>query len=425
MSTRRTLLALALAASGAAAACDDPVGVGAPEPVANLEIPLAPPTLQPGDSVALHAVARGRDGGVLVGRSVAWSSADTLVASVSAGGVVRAREPGQTRIHAAAGGLGTWVNVTVAPHAVASISVVGGPPALTVGQALQLQAVLRAASGAVLEGRPVSWSTGDARVATVSPTGLVLAAGPGSTWIAAEAEGRSGQFLVSVAAPPQEPARWVVVSPNPAAVLVGSGILLYADVFGATGAQVPGARIDGWRSEDPTIATVSSTGVVRGVAPGTVRIWARSGPVEGMATVEVRPVPQGSVHSYRIRWGGPPQVSLPVDTVDWRNDAGQPVRALVYLRDATLTLRGAEGRYRQDFVADLVLEGMGILLGSTTWSQSGDVSYLWHDGSMTLTPDGGAAPAFGARGSGPGALLVEQSVKGGAVLPYEYVIFQP
>jgi hypothetical protein len=54
-------------------------------------------------------------------------------------------------------------------------------------------------------------------------------------------------------------------------------------------------RVIEWSSSDPAIATVSATGLVAGVAPGSVTITARSEGRAGQVTLEILPIPVASV----------------------------------------------------------------------------------------------------------------------------------
>jgi len=69
---------------------------------------------------------------------------------------------------------------------------------LTVGQAVQLTATLKDASGNVLTGRPVTWSSSAPSVAPVSASGLVTGLALGTAMITATSEGQSGSAAVSV-----------------------------------------------------------------------------------------------------------------------------------------------------------------------------------------------------------------------------------
>lgn len=77
----------------------------------------------------------------------------------------------------------------------------------------------------------------------------------------------------------------VQVAPAQAALDVGGSLGLSAAPRCACGSELDVPLT--WRSTDPEIATVDGTGVVRAVGPGTTRLIARSGRVEGAATLEV------------------------------------------------------------------------------------------------------------------------------------------
>ena len=71
-------------------------------------------------------------------------------------------------------------------------------------------------------------------------------------------------------------------------VAVGTTAQLSAVAFDNTGAQLVGVTFQ-WISSNNAIATVSSTGVVTGVAVGTARISAMSGTVSGFTDVTIGP----------------------------------------------------------------------------------------------------------------------------------------
>jgi alpha-tubulin suppressor-like RCC1 family protein len=69
---------------------------------------------------------------------------------------------------------------------------------LVVGGSQELTAILRDQLGNPLTGRPVTWITSDAMVATVSATGLVSGISQGPATITASAEGRTGNAAATV-----------------------------------------------------------------------------------------------------------------------------------------------------------------------------------------------------------------------------------
>jgi hypothetical protein len=134
--------------------------------------PLAPI----GGTVDLQAVAVDSAGIALPGRPFAWSTANSTVATVSASGVVTGIAAGSATITATTGGKTAQTSVTV--RAVGAPTKVQLSPSrlyLMPGQAQTLTPLVTDASGFVVTGRTVSWSTADATVATVSSTGAVRA----------------------------------------------------------------------------------------------------------------------------------------------------------------------------------------------------------------------------------------------------------
>ncbi len=76
------------------------------------------------------------------------------------------------------------------------------------------------------------------------------------------------------------------VTPPTALVTVGDTVRLRAATVDAGGTALPG-RVVAWSTESATIATVSSTGLVMAMAPGSVRISALSEGRTGLATLTI------------------------------------------------------------------------------------------------------------------------------------------
>jgi trimeric autotransporter adhesin len=85
----------------------------------------------------------------------------------------------------------------------------------------------------------------------------------------------------------------VTVTPATDSLALGASVTLHATV---NGNSVSGSNVF-WNTENATIATVSSAGVVTGIAVGTVKIAASSGGNSGFSTITV--IPQG-VASVRV-----------------------------------------------------------------------------------------------------------------------------
>lgn len=177
------------------------------------------------------------------------------------------------------------------PTPVATVSVSPSSGMLFVGTTQQFTAAAKDAQGSPLTGRAMAWSTSDATVATVSGSGLVSAVAPGTALVRATSEGVTGQASVTVA---PVPVASVDVSPATPAIEVGATVQLTATTKDTHGATLSG-RVVTWLSLSTSIATVSTTGLVTGIAAGAAVVRATSEGIVGEMTVTVNPVPVAAV----------------------------------------------------------------------------------------------------------------------------------
>jgi hypothetical protein len=177
------------------------------------------------------------------------------------------------------------------PAAVASITVSLASPAIGAGRTTAATAVLRDASGTVLTGRAVNWTSSAASVATVSAAGVVAAVAPGTASITATSEGKTGSAAVTVSA---NPVATVTVTLANADLTQGSSTQAVAMIRDAGGNLLVGRTIT-WSSAATAVASVSSSGLVTAVGPGAVLITDTSEGVSGSAAVTVTGVAVASV----------------------------------------------------------------------------------------------------------------------------------
>jgi uncharacterized protein YjdB len=236
--------------------------------------------------------------------------------------------------------------VTVSPSATS----------IVVGTTTQFQATTVGSHGDVLTGRTVTWSSGNAAVASVSTGGLVSGVAPGGpVTITATSEGTSGSAQITVTA---VPVATVTVSGG-GSVRVYEMLRLTATTKDANGNILVGRDVT-WSSSAPNLATVSGSGDVTGVATGgPVTITATSEGQSGSASVTVTPP---AVDNVTVLPGAP---SVPV---------GGTVTLTATLRD----------------VNDNILTGRVITWSSdnpgiATVSASGVVTGVSAAGSATIT----------------------------------------
>lgn len=212
---------------------------------------------------------------------VSWTSSAESIAKVSSDGVVTAIAEGTAVITATADGKSATCTVTV-PHVYVPVeSVTLNKTSLTieVGGSETLHATVNPANADVQE---VTWTSSDETVATVSAQGTVTAIAEGSATITASAEGKSATCAVTV---PH------VTIPVESVTLNKTEITLEAGKTEQLTATVAPADADdpsvSWFSSDESVATVTSSGLVKAIAEGTAVITARAGSKSATCTVTV------------------------------------------------------------------------------------------------------------------------------------------
>ncbi len=211
-----------------------------------------------------------------------WTSSTPGIATVSSNGLVSGTGVGSAVIFASIDGVLGHTTVTVVPVPVATVTVSPATAGIDAGSTTQLTATLKDASGQTLTGRVVAWSSSQATIATVSPTGLVTGVAGGTATITALSEGKTGTATITVTG-----VRTVTVTPSSATISVLGTVTLTATVRDPSGAIIPNAQVS-WSTSNALVAGVSSNGVVSGLLPGTVTITAKSGPAAGTAVITVK-----------------------------------------------------------------------------------------------------------------------------------------
>jgi uncharacterized protein YjdB len=166
---------------------------------------------------------------------------------------------------------------------VSVVEISGAPASMQAGAVIQLTVVLKDDRGNRLSGRTVSFQTSAASIATVTNSGLVTAAGPGSVTITASSEGRSNSVTITVT---PVPIATIVITPAGPSLQINGTVQLAATARDAGGNALTG-RTFTWTSLDVNIATVTATGLVTARAAGSVVIRATAEGVTGSVTVTV------------------------------------------------------------------------------------------------------------------------------------------
>lgn len=315
------------ATSGSASANTTVTVLGA---IAQVVVTPSPAEVVINQTVQLTATLRDAAGGEIPARNITWSSSSDAAATVSATGLVTGKVVGAVTVTATAEGKVGQTTVNVRPVPVARVTVTPEQLSLEMGTPPgQLTARTYDAGNTEL-GRPVSWSSSNTSIATVSADGRVTAVAPGTTTITANSENKTALATVVVT---KSPVASVAISPSSPTVEAGVGTTLEAITKDAEGRVLNGRTVT-WTSNDPSKVTVSAAGVVTGMAPGTATITATSEGKSSAATVNVVDTHSPTVHGLTI---------TPSNTVD----AGSQVTFTALLKDGSgvkfLEMRAYQG----------------------------------------------------------------------------------
>ena len=253
-------------------------------PVGSVSVQPGTATLAVGQSTTLTATVKDANGTVVTDRTVAWTSSNALVATVTQAGVVKALGAGTAVISATSEGSTGSASVSVSAS-VASISL--QPTSITVQRYMSatITPTLKDAGGNALTGRAISWTSSDTTVAQVTATGVVTGVRIGTATVTATSEGKSASAAVRVTTGPVD---HIVITPGAVTGLrAGHSAQLSASAVDANGDVISGSTFT-WHSNSTYVATVSSTGLVVGVHSGSTTITATYSGKTGSAAVSVR-----------------------------------------------------------------------------------------------------------------------------------------
>ena len=217
-------------------------------------------------------------------KSVVWSSSNESVITVDQNGTLKAVGNGTASITVTPKDQGKTATcaITVAQW-VTSISLDAPSVTLDEGQEQTLTAIVLPGNAA---DKTLKWTSSDESIATVDQTGRVMAISKGTATIKAEANDGSGKIascLVTV----NRLVSSIELDKTSIIVYNGKTETLFATV---TPSSANNKSVT-WASSNPSVATVSASGLVEGIARGTTNITVTANDGSGISAicdVEVR-----------------------------------------------------------------------------------------------------------------------------------------
>ena len=148
---------------------------------------------------------------------------------------------------------------------------------------VRLTATVRNQHRQVMSDVAIMWTSSEPSTVGVDGSGLVTAVGNGIAEVTARAGSASGTATITVEQVP------VNVTLDPDSLVfarVGDTARVEAEFVDANGHTIPDSEVQ-WKSADPLVATVDTSGLVTAVANGHATVSAAAGAVLGKATVTV------------------------------------------------------------------------------------------------------------------------------------------
>jgi uncharacterized protein YjdB len=212
--------------------------------------------------------------------STTWTSSDPTVGTI-AGGVFTALKSGLSSVTATRGIKVGVVDVLAQTH-VKALALAPDTLDIPFLSSAAFDVIATDSAGKRIYGRAVTWSVSDTSKLKVNGDFLTPKAG-GITTVTAVSEGAVATAVVRVTAPPG----YAIYLTTPQSwVSVGKTLQINSESHDPSTFFYPVASLS-WSSSDSTIARVSSSGLVTGIARGKATITARAGGQKGTIDVNV------------------------------------------------------------------------------------------------------------------------------------------
>ena len=245
-------------------------------------------------------------------RDLVWTSSDPSIATVDSNGVVKGLKAGTVTITAKTkdGKVMASTTITIqekSPTEVESVSFSQDSYSVKTGDVINLIAIIKPSE---LSDSKLTWTSSNPSIATVDSNGKVKGVSVGKTSITVTtSNGKKATCTVEVVNN-NIAVEEIVLIPDEAVISIDSSTQVIAEISPANATD----RDLVWTSSDPSIATVSSNGVVNGLKAGTVTITARTKDGKVVATTTIT-VEDGEFEVYDgdstpLSWNGASNLNI-------------------------------------------------------------------------------------------------------------------
>ena len=242
----------------------------------------------------LAAICKDQNTNPITCPTLTWISSNPLKATVSPSGLVTGVAAGTTSITATYGSATSnpsVITVPLPPPVLATITISPASTSIQIGVTRQLNVTCADQYGSAFTCPILTWTSSNPSKATVSSSGLVTGLAAGSTNITAGASGVTSNISAITVTLPPPVLTTITISPASTSVQTGATHQLNAACADQYGSAFTCPTLT-WTSSNPSKATVSSSGLVTGVAAGSTNITAgASGVTSNVSTVTISAIP--------------------------------------------------------------------------------------------------------------------------------------
>ena len=235
------------------------------KPVTSIKLNKTSLRIEVGDKYTLKGTISPSDAS---NKTVSWKTADKNIATVSSSGVVTAKKLGKTTITVttADGGYTAKCTVNVVKKVI-GVKLNASSSELYLGKTLTLKATV---SPSDATDKTVTWSSDNTAVAKVSSTGVVTPVKPGTAVVTVKTS--DGSYTAKCTVEVKRAVTKIALDKTTATVKSDSPLTLKATITPSNATD----KTVKWTTSNKKVATVSSSGVVKGVGKGTATITATS-----------------------------------------------------------------------------------------------------------------------------------------------------
>jgi hypothetical protein len=260
-----------------------------PATLSSIAVTPATAVLAPASTLNYAAIGTYSDGSTQnISNVVAWSSADTNVATIGASGTATGQSAGSVTITAQLGAVSSTAGLVVESSALKLITITPATATIPSQIATQFSATGTFQDNSVQNlTNAATWTSAPASVATVSDAnskGLATGVSPGSATLTAVFAGIVGTASIHVTSATLNS---ITISPGSASISLGN-----SQQFSATGNFSDGTTVNltnqvAWSSSNANVAVIGSNGSAISAGAGTTTITAALNGVHASAVLTV------------------------------------------------------------------------------------------------------------------------------------------